>query len=62
MLTYCTSIGAEYMHINETAQKRWLQNRLEANQAQLQLSKVEKHQILERLAGYCAAINEDDTA
>ncbi|MGH6636760.1 MAG: 2-oxoglutarate dehydrogenase E1 component [Gammaproteobacteria bacterium] len=31
--TYCRSIGAEYMHINETAQKRWLQQRLELNQA-----------------------------
>ena len=28
--TYCRSIGAEYMHINETEQKRWLQQRLES--------------------------------
>ncbi len=27
--TYCGCIGAEYMHINETEQKRWLQKRLE---------------------------------
>lgn len=27
--TYCGSIGAEYMHIVETAQKRWIQQRLE---------------------------------
>ncbi len=27
--TYCGSIGAEYMHINETEQKRWIQKRLE---------------------------------
>ena len=27
--TYCGSIGSEYMHIMETAEKRWLQQRLE---------------------------------
>src|SRR5919106_963189 len=27
--TYCGCIGAEYMHINETAQKRWIQQHLE---------------------------------
>ncbi len=27
---YCGSIGAEYMHIDETRQKRWLQERLES--------------------------------
>jgi 2-oxoglutarate dehydrogenase E1 component len=27
--TYCGTIGAEYMHIVETAQKRWIQQRLE---------------------------------
>lgn len=27
--TYCGTIGAEYMHINETEQKRWIQQRLE---------------------------------
>lgn len=27
--TYCGTIGAEYMHINDTAQKRWIQERLE---------------------------------
>ena len=26
---YCGTIGAEYMHINETEQKRWIQERLE---------------------------------
>jgi len=28
--TYCGSIGAEYMHITETSEKRWLQHRLES--------------------------------
>ena len=27
--TYCQSIGAEYMYINDTEQKRWIQKRLE---------------------------------
>ena len=27
--TYCATIGAEYMHIVDTAQKRWIQQRLE---------------------------------
>ncbi len=28
--TYCGSIGAEYMHITDTAEKRWLQSALES--------------------------------
>ncbi len=28
--TYCHSIGAEYMHMNETTEKRWVQNKLES--------------------------------
>ncbi len=28
--TYCRNIGAEYMHINETEQKRWIQQYLES--------------------------------
>ena len=33
--TYCGSIGAEYMHITSTEEKRWLQQRLESVQAHL---------------------------
>ena len=29
--TYCQNVGAEYMHIVETAEKRWIQQRLEPN-------------------------------
>lgn len=28
--TYCGSIGAEYMHITDTEEKRWIQQRLES--------------------------------
>eukprot|EP00614_Pseudopedinella_elastica_P039644 CAMPEP_0181278844 /NCGR_PEP_ID=MMETSP1097-20121128/11979_1 /TAXON_ID=35684 /ORGANISM="Pseudopedinella elastica, Strain CCMP716" /LENGTH=42 /DNA_ID= /DNA_START= /DNA_END= /DNA_ORIENTATION= len=31
-LTYCGSIGTEYMHITDTDQKRWLQDRIESVQ------------------------------
>ncbi len=46
--TYCGSIGAEYMHINETAQKRWIQQRLEAGSSAT-FTADRKRQILERL-------------
>ena len=28
--TYCGSIGAEYMHITSTEEKRWIQQRIES--------------------------------
>jgi 2-oxoglutarate dehydrogenase E1 component len=52
--TYCGSIGAEYMHINETAQKRWIQERLESAQGVFQFSEAEKRQILERVTAASA--------
>jgi hypothetical protein len=46
--TYCGSIGAEFMHCTDPAEKRWWQERLEhPQQAQLQRRR-EKH-ILDRL-------------
>ncbi len=47
--TYCSSIGAEYMHISDPAQKRWLQERLESTRANPNFSPAEKMHILERL-------------
>ena len=47
--TYCGSIGAEYMHINDTDEKRWLQHRLESVQSQAVLSINEKEEILNGL-------------
>lgn len=47
--TYCQTIGAEYMHINDTEQKRWIQQRLEENQSRPQFSPEKKRHILERV-------------
>ncbi|OFC71740.1 2-oxoglutarate dehydrogenase E1 component [Alteromonas confluentis] len=47
--TYCESVGAEYMHITDTEQKRWLQQRIESVEASPQISKEEKVSILKAL-------------
>lgn len=47
--TYCGSIGAEYMYIADTKQKRWIQNRLESVSAQPNFPPEYKRHILERL-------------
>jgi 2-oxoglutarate dehydrogenase E1 component len=47
--TYCGHIGAEYMHITSTSEKRWLQNRLESFTAQPALLPEVKRKVLERL-------------
>ncbi|MBL4909275.1 MAG: 2-oxoglutarate dehydrogenase E1 component [Alteromonadaceae bacterium] len=47
--TYCGSIGAEYMHMTSTDEKRWLQQRLESVKAQAKLSKDEKVEVLKGL-------------
>ena len=47
--TYCRSIGVEYMHINETEIKRWIQQRLESCRATPQYDKDQKIRILERI-------------
>jgi 2-oxoglutarate dehydrogenase E1 component len=47
--TYCGSIGAEYMYINDIAQKRWIQDRLEGVRGQPAYSGEEKRHILQQL-------------
>jgi 2-oxoglutarate dehydrogenase E1 component len=47
--TYCGSIGAEYMHLMETAEKRWIQQRLELTRGKTDLSADEKVNILQQL-------------
>ncbi len=47
--TYCGSVGAEYMHINDTAQKRWIQERLEGTCSKPDFDLELKLEILDRL-------------
>jgi 2-oxoglutarate dehydrogenase E1 component len=46
---YCGSIGAEYMHIVNTAEKRWIQQRLESVRGNPNFSTDTKKHILERM-------------
>ena len=47
--TYCGSIGAEYMHIVDTKEKRWIQQRLESARGQYGFNADQKKHVLERL-------------
>lgn len=47
--TYCGTIGAEFMHITDPAQKRWLQHRFESTRTTPDFSSQKKRHILERL-------------
>ena len=47
--TYCGTIGAEYMHIVDSAQRSWFQQRLETVRGQPQHSTESKRHLLERL-------------
>ena len=48
--TYCGTIGVEYMHIQDPAQKAWIQERIEAIHNQTEFTANGKRAILERLA------------
>ena len=45
--SYCDHVGVEYMHITDTQQKRWLQQRIEA--APDRFSQAEQRRLLEQL-------------
>ncbi|QYJ88455.1 2-oxoglutarate dehydrogenase E1 component [Shewanella halotolerans] len=47
--TYCAAIGAEYMHITDTDEKRWIQQRLEPSLGRANYDKNTKTRILEGL-------------
>jgi 2-oxoglutarate dehydrogenase E1 component len=47
--TYCRTIGAEYMHITDMAQKRWVQERLESIRSTPSYDAEYRRRILERL-------------
>ena len=46
---YCGSIGSEYMHITDTEQRRWLQNRLEGSGGDFSLQRDSRRSVLEKL-------------
>jgi 2-oxoglutarate dehydrogenase E1 component len=46
---YCGSTGSEYMHITETAEKRWIQQRLERGGGQPTFAEQARRRILWRL-------------
>jgi 2-oxoglutarate dehydrogenase E1 component len=48
--TYCGKIGVEYLHIQETPQRRWLQERMEPSKNRREFSKERKLRILDRIA------------
>jgi multifunctional 2-oxoglutarate metabolism enzyme len=47
--TYCGHIGPEYMHIQETSQKQWLQERMEPTRNKQPLDGATKRRILMKL-------------
>ncbi len=47
--TYCRSIGAQFMHIDELQVRKWLQRRMETTGNRLELSKSEQLRILSKL-------------
>ncbi len=48
--TYCGTIGAEYMYLTQTEQKRWIQARLEGNLSQGNFSPENKRKIMEQVS------------
>ncbi|MGL5768479.1 MAG: 2-oxoglutarate dehydrogenase E1 component, partial [Plesiomonas shigelloides] len=47
--TYCGSVGAEYMHITSTEEKRWIQQRLESVQGKPEFIPMEQRTFLSEL-------------
>ncbi|MFA9478700.1 2-oxoglutarate dehydrogenase E1 component [Phycisphaerales bacterium AB-hyl4] len=47
--TYCRNIGAQFMHIDNLGVRQWLQDRMEADENKVDLSRKEQIRILTRL-------------
>ncbi len=47
--TYCRSIGAQFMHIDDINVRHWLQERMEGTENRVRLSRKEQFRILSRL-------------
>jgi 2-oxoglutarate dehydrogenase E1 component len=48
--TYCRSIGVQFMHIDDLRVREWLQNRIEATENRIQLTRDQQLRILKRLS------------
>ncbi len=48
--TYCRSIGAQFMHIDDLPVREWLQHQMESTENRLQLTPEEQRRILKRLS------------
>ncbi len=48
--TYCRSIGAQFMHLDDRTARQWLQRRMESTQNRLALAREEQLRILGRLS------------
>ena len=55
--TYCRYIGVQFMHIDNVAEREWLQNRMEQSQNRISLTRNEQYRILTRLTD--AAVFEE---
>lgn len=49
LATYCRSIGAQFMHIDDLSRREWLQGRMESTQNRLDLPAAVQKRILQRL-------------
>ncbi len=47
--TYCGTIGVEYLHIQETPKRRWLQAAMESSRNQPNFDRKKKHRFLDRI-------------
>ncbi|MDH3971847.1 MAG: thiamine pyrophosphate-dependent enzyme, partial [Gammaproteobacteria bacterium] len=47
--TYCETVGAEYMHISSTEEKRWIQHHLESVHSHPHMTNEKQHWLLKRL-------------
>lgn len=47
--TYCGSVGAEYIHLNDEAEQAWVQQRMESTRSNPSFSNGVKRRILDRL-------------
>ncbi len=48
--TYCSSVGVEFMHINEPEEKAWIQSRIEGRDKEIHFTDQGKMAILQKLA------------